>query len=122
MTDFSHIYDGKIGAFLKLMKIAHGDLHTVKEVQISKTAKKISITFSEDNKMLGISYVERRSTFIKVFSSPEQNIEQMMDDYANQKFFYQYQQKDTYIKNITFDRHFKYLVGYGDTRVLIMNL
>ena len=72
--------------------------------------------------MFGISYVEDGSTFIKVLYSTEKNIEQMMDDYANDKFFYKHQQNETYITNITFDRHFRYLVGYGATKVLIMNL
>ena len=88
--------------------------------------------------MIGISYVEGEKTFIKVLQGKNieqmeddanykllqgENIEQMMEDYANNKFYYTYEQDEKYINNITFDnQNYKYLVGYGPTKALLMNM
>ena len=39
MTNFDNIYNSNYGAYLKLTRVAHGEFHTVNEIQISKTAK-----------------------------------------------------------------------------------
>ena len=59
MTEFDDIYDGHFGAYLKLVSVDHGELHTVAELPISSTSKKIGVAFSEDYSQLAISYVEK---------------------------------------------------------------
>ena len=47
----------------------------------------------------------------------------MIDDFENMKFSNSFiRENESYITSLTFDRNFKYLVGYGSNNVLIMNL
>ena len=46
----------------------------------------------------------------------------MIENYEKNIFFYSNELDENFIKHLTFDRNFKYLIGYGDTQVLIMDL
>ena len=73
--------------------------------------------------MLGVSYVEDDKTIIRVISCKEKNLIAMIDDFENMKFTNSFiRENESYITNLTFDRNYKYLVGYGSNNVLIMNL
>jgi hypothetical protein len=78
--------------------------------------------FSEDSKYLGISYIEGQKTMIRVISCENQKIKTLMDNFENQNFKMSHDLDTTFIQNLTFDRHGKYLVGYGDQQVLVMDL
>ena len=121
MTDFDSIYN-KYGAFLKLISIKHNEMHLVNEVQISYTAKQIAFVFSEDFEKLCISFVEDDKTFIHVISRDDQDIKQMIEDYKNKVFYYSHQHDSNFITKLTFDTNLKFLAGYGDTKVLIMDM
>ena len=46
----------------------------------------------------------------------------MFENYKNNEITYSYEERSEYVSNLIFDINNRYLVGYGDTQVLVMDL
>ena len=73
--------------------------------------------------MLAISYVVGEQTFIKVLSCQDNKVEDMFKNLEDKKFEYEFKTPTKFIRKLVFDiTDNRYLIGYGDTKVLIMRL
>ena len=117
------------GVYLKLVYVEHKNHHYKKEVKIAEKAKKIDIEFSKDNQMFAISYEVNGKTFIKVLScavdAEGKGLEEMFENYKQSKFLNTFEDESTFISSLVFDinkKKCRYIIGYGETKVLVMNL
>jgi hypothetical protein len=63
--------------------------------------------------MLAVSYVEGKFTYIKIVTCNNHKVEEMLENYENKNFKYEYKEESNYITNIIFDINQRYLIGYG---------
>ena len=141
IMEFSEVYNFKAGAYLKIQQTRHGIPHDVgKNIYLGKSSSKYLMQFNQAYDKFALLRISQLKSNKKKASSMFGSMVGLSDDcnlrifsfkdikdlfkkIEDNKFDKSYDLKEhRYIKYLEFDQNDKYVVGYGEKEIHVMNL